>query len=388
MAPFVSTPHKAMSWWHRQHERLHLVHARSARRQGPPRDPFPNTAVRFDMTERVAKRARTASRTVAGAPKRTLGVMPVGGEISQSYFVHNRHGSDMVRRKIDTFVGPMIDQIDAGKCLASTVGVQEAFNLFYMGDFDDIDRLRGLTMTAYPEAESTDAAERAMWETGLLYLNDMDSTTEYCNMANVICWFTIYDLLKSGSDRLNVAVDEANTFDPKSVWEAGVDEQRVDGAPYNAQILSKSIVGAVPTDSHRFGQEWHIMSHTRVALSPGSVHQHHVRLGINSFINWSDIRRSNLGETAFTKIVDYLKGTTYAQLVVLHGCPCPNTAGDEATFSRADLCAITHKRFKWRYATGQAQFRSGFSFLDTSTTAQVTNPETGKAEGYDAANPL
>lgn len=376
-----------MSWWHRQHERLHLVSARSARRQGPPRSPFPEFAIRFDMAERVAKRARVVSRTIPGPPRRGMpGMASVAGEISQSYFVHNRHGSDLVRRKIDTFVGPMIDYQNVGRCLNSGIGLQGVNDLFFMGDYTDLLRIFDLLRTTYPEIDQT-ASDRAAHETGLMYINDMDATSEYCNMGNVIVWITIYDLVKSGSDRLNVAVDEANTFTPGSTWIQGVDEQRNDSATYTGQPLSYNMVGALPTDAHRFGQEWHIYQHTRVALNPGSVHQHHVRFGANSFVDFSDIQRANAGETAYTKIADYLKGTTYAQLVVQHGCVCANTLGTEATYTRSDVCVVTHKRYKFRYAVGQAEYRSGLNTLDVTAAPNIVNPETGDVMPYADAVP-
>lgn len=367
-----------MSWewdWARDHT-VGIRPVTSTR--GAPRTPQggPSSSTQF-ATPDMASRKRTS--TQMGAPTRTIGgTQFVGSEGTQSYWVHNRQASDMVRRKIDTLVGPMISYFNAGVCRSSTIGKQGFSTIHFLGDFTDLNYIKDVIKDTYPEISDTNT-DRVAEETAMMYVLDMDSTTEYCNMTNVNCWLTIYDLVKSGSDRLNVAASEGQIFQPASVWENGVNEQRNDSSTFTLDQLNPTNIGAIPTDSLRFSQEWHIHQHTRVCLSPGQSHQHHVRFGANSFVNFSDLERTNAGETAMTQIVDYLKGTTYAQLAVYHGCPCPNADASEATYTKTDLCIITHKRYRYKYALGDLKVRTGLNTLDTTIQAgpNTVNPLTG-----------
>lgn len=319
---------------------------------------------------------------MTGAPTRSLGTAYLGGEGSVSFWIHNKQASNMVRRKLDTLVGPLSFQTDAGGLQTATPGRQKYVTVAYAGDYTDLNTLVTTTAAAYPEFSDA-ATDQAANETAYLYVQDMDITTEFANLSNQTMWMTIYDITKSQTDRLEVAGNEALLYNPEQTWLNGVDEQRISSG---TQVLAPEYVGALPTDSKRFCQEWHIHQTTYVCLGPGDLHQHHVRYGVNSFISPSDLKRANAGETGFTQIATFLKGTTYAMLVVFHGQVCVADGGATATFGQADIAYVTRKRYKWKYAFKDFEFRKGETNMPIFQ-AQVLNTRTGNVEAYEDADP-
>lgn len=341
----------------------------------------------WDAAERVAKRARS----FMGAPASTTlgGLSAVGGECSQSFWVHNRKVNEHAARGVDNWDGPTIKQLDYGGCFTSNIGRQGNWEVGYAMNFNDFNEVLDLYKDYILELDRPEAPEstRIAYEDAKIYVRDIDMQIEICNQGNTLMWFSLYDLVKSTTDRLNNFTNRATVYTPVAVWTEGVNQQRAKQGARN-QTLEPVYVGAVPTDSSRFGQEWHIHETTRVCLPPGGIHVHHVRFGANFILPINRFVRSDNSESSWLAINDYVAGLSYCCMISQHGAPSPTVDGLSASYQKSDLCIIWHKRLKTSFGVEEQKVRDGETSLSVGPLApNIVVPQTGVITPYADAVP-
>lgn len=356
-------------------------------------NPWYEAAKAVRAASRWGTRSRTGTVTQTMSPTNMLGPAIVGGEMSYSEWTDARQTDPMARRMIDEMVAHIEVYDNQDQAVTSSPGTQQQAYLDstspgvdnYRGNFSytDIDKIWTQMRLAYGEELAAAAnSDQVYAESGAIYLRECETVTDFCNQSNQMCWFTLYELVKSQTDRLEPAApsSDAEVFDPITLWQQGLNQQATTGM----SAMNQDHVGAVPFVSHRFCQEWHVKKVTRVCLGPGDLHRHRTFWAPNSIISYSDVARAT-GEDTYVEVATYLKGITHRTMVVLHGQVCCANVSGRATYSGSKLCWVTTRRTKSSYGLGyQKPVTSDLSNITTIGT-NIMNQDTANAEPYETA---
>lgn len=248
-------------------------------------------------------------------------------------------------------------------------------------DSEDLDDMWTRLVVAYPELSETDHVN-AYSETLWLYVRDMWTTTDFCNMSNQTCVLTICDAVKASSNRLQGSPsDPAFRYGPEETWSYGVQEQTVPAGTFS---IEPRFIGARPQDSKRFTHEWQIRSSTIVTLGPGQSHRHYTHWAPNRLIRRSEWRR--YGSTdSFEKINDYIRSLSHSTFIYVHGQVCCAQSAGVATYSDSKICYVQTRRFNCQMAIGEYVVQHADLTQNADMGTNVMNERTANAEPYEEA---
>ena len=329
-------------------------------------------------------------------PKSKTGSPSFGSqEVTHSHWADFNKVDDRLRPKLDV-VGDIQHFDTSNGELESTPGVQQVHTINDQRDYNfgalDIGDLYDKLEAVYPEIAAGTGNSEKYQETGYMYVREMETTTDLCNMSNQTAFVTLYDCVKCSSDRLNGAQGDGDEpsrqFYPappapdfSDLWTNGLLEQATD---YADPGLTPFTIPVTPDMSKRFTHDWQIRSTVKFELGPGELHRHTTKWAPNVLFQMSRLRRRDQMD-GFDNIANYFKSLTHCTIIVFHGQVCC-ASGAGATYSSSKLCYIQTRRMQVQWAIGEVLAQSANLAQATTMGTTVMNMRTAAPTAYDEAN--
>lgn len=176
------------------------------------------------------------------------------------------------------------------------------------------------------------------------------------NQENTNVELFIYDLVakKDGS------------ITPEGAWSGGLTDE-------GGNASYRNTVGISPFVSPQFNAYWKVLKKTRVVLGTGQSHCH--------YINWKCQKVFNQEKLADSPY--YIKGLSYATMIIQTGLPVTDTTGSTVTTAGTDVASVMTKQVKFKVVRDANQtFRNYFNNLTTPGNAaqQMVDAATGAVE--------
>lgn len=215
-------------------------------------------------------------------------------------------------------------------------------------------------------------------------IENCQTEVTFTNTTNAALEVEVYDIVPKRDvfDEMYIKTD--NGTYPWSYIEDAIEAGCLAGAQLSPAASSPAnFIGASPFDSQIFKAYFAVAKRAHVMLASGASHRHQQMVGTNKLIDQSVIAgASALGGSIKT----YIKGYTYATLLLVRGVaaynPSAEPAGD-ATTNGAFLNVVTSVRVKYTFVTDNT---NTLNYTNVLTTG-VPNVRNIGSGAYEALSP-
>lgn len=154
------------------------------------------------------------------------------------------------------------------------------------------------------------------------------------------------------------------SYDPVSSWNTGL----LDSSTGSNNSYSLAIT---PFTSSLFTSQFRVLKQQRVALPPGTTHAHVVNYRPNKVFNTEILRESSSA----------LAGMTIFTMFVGHGSPIDDSTNNSLVSTSACILNVVQtKQLRYSWVADTQNNFTNISYLNTITTANVMNEESGQVE--------
>jgi len=168
-----------------------------------------------------------------------------------------------------------------------------------------------------------------------------------------------------------------NNLGPKDIWSWALDKGFQGTAPTIADPRCP-----FPSNSAIWNKSWKIKGHKKVNLNPGQTHKHTYARTLNKYVDWSDVFLGGSGDAQTGDYNMFLKGFTYAVMIVVNGMPVASLANDALVSQGAAKVNVVYKHYSefYRVEDDTKYFGKMTNSLDpyqTFTDARMINDDDG-----------
>jgi len=174
------------------------------------------------------------------------------------------------------------------------------------------------------------------------------------NATDTNCHLTVYDIMARRD----------SSIEPVFGWNTGLLDS-------SAGSNNSYALGGTPFTSSLFTSEFRVVKQQKVALPPGTTHAHVVNYRPNKVFN-AEILRESVGT---------LGGLTMYTMFVAHGSPIDDSVNNSlVSTSACVLNVVQTKQLRYTWVADTQNNFTSFNYLNTITTANVMNEESGAVE--------
>lgn len=244
----------------------------------------------------------------------------------------------------------------------SLVGRQEAVDAVIL-DRDDVEALKN-EISTYMQSGFSNVQMNSL----RFLIKSFKIKYELKNFGKDSAYVDIYDCVP----RRDVGADDNGPVNyPAIAFQQGIKDQ---AKSPDSTMYSKP--GQTPFDSNQFNTFWKVVKVTRVILSPGGTHEHHVSGRPNYVFNQA--LRIGSGGTFYC-----YKGLTTSTMFVVRGSI---GLGDDATptYENAEVAMIGAKTVEYAFVNTPANISQNLYTLATTlfTGMNMINPNTSELDSY------